>query len=160
MRKLKLYLETFVWNFFFANDAPEKRDITKEFFDSVQKGFYEIYVSDVVFREVNNAPEDRKGKIAKLIEQCAPIRLDTVEQAETLASIYLYKKIVPPAKKDDALHVAIATAFEMDAVITWNYRHLANLRKAELFHSANLEAGYFKKIEIVTPMEVAKYESR
>jgi len=38
MRKLKLYLDTSVWNFFFADDAPEKRDITKEFFDSVKRG--------------------------------------------------------------------------------------------------------------------------
>ena len=32
MRKLKLYLDTSVWNFFFADDAPEKRDVTKDFF--------------------------------------------------------------------------------------------------------------------------------
>ena len=159
MRKLKLYLETSVWNFFFADDAPEKMDITKEFFDSVQKGFYEIYVSEVVFREINNAPEDKNDKLAKLIEQYAPIKLDTIEEAEKLANIYLDKKIIPEAKKDDALHIGIATVFEMDAVITWNYRHLANLRKVELFHSANLEAGYFKRIEIITPMEVIRDES-
>ncbi len=159
MRRLKLYLDTSVWNFFFADDAPEKRDITKEFFNSVQKGVYEIYVSDVVFKEVNNAPEDKKVQLAKLIEQCVPIKLDTPEEAEKLAAVYLDKKIIPEIKKDDALHIGIATVFEMDAVITWNYRHLANLRKVELFHSANLEAGYFKKIEIITPMEVIRDES-
>jgi predicted nucleic acid-binding protein len=159
MRKLKLYIETSVWNFFFAGDAPEKMDITKEFFDSVQKGFYEVYVSGVVLREVNNAPKDKKDRLIRLINQCAPIRLDIVEEAEKLASIYLDKKIVPVTKINDALHIGIATAFEMDAVVTWNYRHLANLRKAELFYSANLEAGYFKRIEIVTPMEVIRDES-
>ena len=30
MRKLKLYLETSLWNFYFADDAPEKRDVTIE----------------------------------------------------------------------------------------------------------------------------------
>jgi len=159
MRKLKLYLETSVWNFFFADDAPEKMDVTKEFFDSVRRGFYEVYISEVVLKEINNAPKDKRDRLTKLIDQCAPIRVDIVEEAEKLASIYLEKKIVPETKRDDALHIAIATAFEMDAVITWNYRHLANLRKAELFYSANLEAGYFKRIEIVTPMEVIRDES-
>ena len=158
MRKLKLYLETSVWNFFFADDAPEKRDIIKEFFESVKKGVYDIHVSEVVFREVNNAPENKKTQLAKLIEQCVPARLDTVDEAEKLADIYLDKEIVPATKRDDALHIGIATVFEMDAVITWNYRHLANLRKVELFHSANLEAGYFKRIEIITPMEVIRDE--
>ena len=158
MRKLKLYIETSVWNFFFADDAPEKRDITKGFFESVKKGLYEVFVSEVVLREINNAPENKKKQLVKLIEQCSPASLDAVEEAEKLADIYLNRKIVPAAKRDDALHMGIATVFEMDAVVTWNYRHLANLRKAELFYSANLEAGYFKKIEIITPMEVVSDE--
>lgn len=66
---------------------------------------------------------------------------------------------MPEKKGDDALHVAIATVAEMDALVTWNFQHLANLRKTELFHSVNLEKGYFKKLEIVTPMEVSRYES-
>lgn len=60
---------------------------------------------------------------------------------------------------DDALHVAIATAAEMDALVTWNFQHLANLRKSELFNGINLEKGYTKRLEMVTPMEVSKYEN-
>ena len=43
MRKLKLYIETSAWNFFFADDAPEMREITKTFFALIKKGSYEIY---------------------------------------------------------------------------------------------------------------------
>ncbi len=32
MKKLKLYIETSAWNFVFAEDAPEKMAITKDFF--------------------------------------------------------------------------------------------------------------------------------
>jgi len=71
----------------------------------------------------------------------------------------LFLGIVPQDKRDDAFHVAIATASEMDALITWNYQHLANLRKSELFNAVNLERGYTKRLEIVTPMEVSRYES-
>jgi len=35
MRRLKLYLDTSVWSFFYADDAPEKKEITKRFFKSV-----------------------------------------------------------------------------------------------------------------------------
>jgi hypothetical protein len=31
MKRLQLYLETSVWNFFFADDAPEKKEITVAF---------------------------------------------------------------------------------------------------------------------------------
>lgn len=46
MHKLKLYIETSTWNFFFADDAPREMDVTKEFFDLIQKGCYEVYISD------------------------------------------------------------------------------------------------------------------
>lgn len=38
MKKPQLYIETSVWNFYFADDAPEKREITKTFFDKISHG--------------------------------------------------------------------------------------------------------------------------
>ncbi len=159
MRKLKLYLDTSVWSFFFADDAPEKRDVTKEFFDLVRQGRYEVFISAVVIKEINDAPEHKKDRIGGLIKTCPVIELEITEEIDELAKSYMGKGIVPEKKEDDALHVAIATVAEMDALVTWNFQHLANLRKAELFHSVSLEMGYFKKLEIVTPMEVSRYES-
>ena len=72
--------------------------------------------------------------------------------------MYISRRIVSPKKIEDAMHIAVATVEELDAVVTWNYRHLANLRKSELFYSVNLEKGYSKKIEIITPMEVLNDE--
>ncbi len=68
MRKLRLYLDTSVWSFFFADDAPEKRDITKGFFELVFEGAYEIFFSEVVVRELNNASEPKRASFAKLKE--------------------------------------------------------------------------------------------
>lgn len=39
-------------------------------------------------------------------------------------------------------------------MVSWNYKHLANVKKEELFYAANLEQGYKKLIEITTPMGV------
>lgn len=158
MRKLKLYIETSTWNFFFADDAPREMDITKEFFDLIRKGCYEVYISEVVLDEIRDAPEIKKNQLLGLVEKCNPIELEVTNEAKDLAVKYIEKKIVPEKKENDALHVAIATVSEIDAIVSWNYRHLANLRKAELFNGANLEEGYLKRIEIVTPMEVSNYE--
>ena len=159
MRKLKLYLETSVWSFFFADDAPEKRDITKLLFASIEQNLYEVFISEVVLREIDNAAEPKRTALFDLVNKYAPVELEITEEASELAEIYLGRGIVPEAKRDDAFHVAIATASEMDALISWNYQHLANLRRCELFNSANLERGYTKRLEIVTPMEVSRHES-
>ena len=35
MKKLRLYLETSVWSHYYADDVPEKREITRDFFENV-----------------------------------------------------------------------------------------------------------------------------
>ena len=154
MKKLKLYIETSAWNFFFADDAPEKRDSTKEFFATIERGVYELFISNIMLIEIDKAPEEHRKLLMDLIGRCKPSEIQVTNAMQLLAEKYIQRKIVPAKKLEDALHVAIATVAELDAVITWNYRHLANLRKSELFYNVNLEEGYSKKIELITPLEV------
>ena len=49
MRKSRVYLDTSIISFLFAEDAPEKREATVTFFeDFVRPGVYDVYVSPVV----------------------------------------------------------------------------------------------------------------
>ena len=157
MKKLKIYIETSTWNFIFADDSPEKMAITKEFFNLIRRGVYTVYISEVVKAEINRAPESIKSKLLGLIEEIRPVILKLSSEAEDLADMYVKRKIIPGKKAEDALHVAVATLEELDAIVTWNYKHLANIRKAELFYGVNLEQGFHKRLEIVTPWEVIGY---
>jgi hypothetical protein len=66
--------------------------------------------------------------------------------------------VIPAAKLADRLYVAIATVAEIDMLVSWNYRHLVNVRRREKVNAANLFAGYTKPLEIVTPPEVLEDE--
>jgi len=156
MKKLKLYLETSTCNFIFADDAPEKRDLTHEFFSVVKKGVYDIYASEIVINEFKRADVKKFQRLMKEMDNYKPIQLETNDEIKSLAQAYLEAKIVPAKKVEDALHVAIATVHGLDAVISWNFDHLANLHKADLFNGINMLHGYSKRIEIVTPMEVSR----
>ncbi len=56
MKKLKLYLDTTIWNFVFANDAPILMGHTLEFFEFVRAGRYVPHISSVVANEIADAP--------------------------------------------------------------------------------------------------------
>jgi len=159
MIKLRLYLETSVWNFYFADDAPEKRDVTKEFFENIKQGKYEIFISQTVLNEIDKADEPKKNQLMQLIKEYQPQGLDITSEVTDLSKAYISQWIIPEAKVEDALHVAISTVYEMDALISWNNRHLANLYKMEKINSVNLKEGYTKHLEIITPMEVISDES-
>ena len=60
MKKLKLYLDTSIFNFAFADDAPKEKEITLKFFSEI--GGYEAYISEVTIEEINRTPEEAKRK--------------------------------------------------------------------------------------------------
>lgn len=158
MKKLQLYIETSVWNFLFADDAPEKREITCSFFNKVKNGEYEIFISDIVIKEIDKAIDDKKHELLAKISEIDPIRLEVNEYIVKLAENYIKDEILPQNKIEDAMHAAIATFYEMDALITWNFKHLANLKKMDMINGINLKEGYSKRLELITPMEVSDEE--
>ncbi len=157
MRYLKRYLETSAWNFYYANDAPEKNAITHQFFDSLPNNKFEIYASETVFDEFNRASEDKRSQLFQLIENYKPEILIATEAVRELANSYL--NVLPPKSHYDALHIALATCYELDVIVSWNLRHIANLRRQEKVQAINRLNGYTKPLQMITPMEVIYYES-
>lgn len=90
-----------------------------------------------------------------VIRNHSPRRLTIGEEIIILAQKYITEGILPPNKVEDAMHSAIATFFEMDALISWNLKHLANLTKMSMINAVNLKEGYLKRLELITPMEVS-----
>ena len=72
----------------------------------------------------------------------------------TPAYIYLDKNIIPEKKIEDALHIAVCSVFNIDILLSWNYRHMANVNKENKIMSVNIAEGYNKQLRIITPMEV------
>lgn len=64
MKKLKIYLDTSVINFLFANDSPEKQDITIEFFESRLESF-DVFISEIVLFEIQKTPDPKKREILR-----------------------------------------------------------------------------------------------
>ncbi len=45
-------------------------------------------------------------------------------------------------KIDDALHIAFCTFYEFDVLLSWNFKHLANINKQEKVNRVNSSLGY------------------
>lgn len=138
---------------------PELMGITREFFSQIEVGLYEAYISQVVLDEIGKAPVEKGHLLLGLIGRYRPQVLELSTEVADLAQKYINGGVIPPSKVGDALHAAIATVYEMDGLITWNYRHLANLRKRDLINSVNLREGFSKSLVIITPMEVVGGEA-
>ncbi|TFG17392.1 MAG: type II toxin-antitoxin system VapC family toxin [Promethearchaeota archaeon] len=148
---MKLYIETSVINFLFAEDSPEKMKITKEFFNNIAK--YQIYISDIVLLEIEQAPEHKRKKLMKIITKYKMKALESNEEAEKLADKYVSEGIVPNKYYNDALHIAIATKYKMDAIVSWNLTHIVKLNTKFKVKEIN-EKLKEKDVIICTPEEI------
>ena len=154
MKKLRVYLETSFWNYLYADEYPEEKTATKKIFCYVKDRIIEGFISRTVIAELENAPEPKRTEMLKKITDAGVSILEIDEEVEFLVEQYLIEGVIPERKRTDAYHVSFATVYELDVLLTWNQRHLANLRKRELIFAVNLKIGYSKPLEIITPEEV------
>ena len=56
--------------------------------------------------------------------------LEVNEEVLEIADVYWRQRLMPRLPVRDALHLAVASHYRMDIVLTWNCRHLANAHKA------------------------------
>ena len=151
----RIYVETSVWSHAFAKDAPESRASTLEFLRRALGATHDLFISDVVLAEIGRAPEALAADLLSLIEKHSPVLLELDEEAAALADRFLQLRAVPPSKVEDAQHVAIAIVNDLDMLLSWNYRHLVNVRRREAFHHISALGGYYKPLHIITPPEVS-----
>ncbi|HQO09460.1 MAG TPA: hypothetical protein PLK90_04835 [Clostridiales bacterium] len=159
MKKLNIYLDTSVINHLFADDAPEAKLLTIELFDKyIKTKKYNTYISPIVLTEINQTEnEDKKVRLISVIKDY-DLRILDIEtnknDIEFIAQGYIEQGILPRKSLMDALHIAVCTYYQIDALISWNYKHMANINRERKVISWNIGEGYTHNMRICTPMEV------
>jgi len=150
---VKLYLDTSVLGAMFDTEPVGRKAMTQLFFQTVRARRDTLYVSDLVLEEIDRAPNQVRFSLMTLVRRFQPHVISESHESLSLAQEYLAAHVVPASSRDDARHVAIATLAGSDALVSWNFRHLVNLRRKRLVHSVNIRLGH-PLIEIVSPEEV------
>ena len=154
MSKPKIYLETTIFNFPFADDAPELKADTIKLFDEIKAGEYEPYTSIYALNELENTVQtDKLKKMKGLIEVCNITVLPINEEAERLAAFYLAEGAVNRKYMTDAYHIAITAVYGLDFIVSLNFQHIVKQKTIRETARINGREGY-KQIGIYEPAEV------
>ncbi len=76
-----------------------------------------------------------------------------VQRRNAVAQAYLAAGVVTAKFADDARHVALCAVHHVDHLVSWNFRHLVNVRREAGFNAVNLLQGY-PSVSIVNPKEL------
>jgi predicted nucleic acid-binding protein len=145
--KLSLYLETSVIGAYLDNGDPFRRDLTIRWFEH-ELPEYRVYTSLLVQREMERVEEPHRTGYLKILKTME--KLELTEEVAILADGYISRGIFHRKFMADALHVAMASFHKVDYLVTWNFGHLANVRKQARVRLFNTAAGFFSPV-IVTP---------
>ena len=143
-----LYLDTSVIGGY--HDTEWMAD-TRELWAQAKAGQWRLVTSIVAEAELQNAPANVREVFADTFD--ATSILDTSSEIEQLANAYLAAAVVPPKFADDALHVAMATVHGVRLVVSWNFKHLVNVRREDGFNAVNILHGW-PPVRIVSPKEI------
>ena len=152
LKKLKLYIDTSVWNIALESTRSECA-LTHDFLEVYGKTKSNLLVrSEVVEVEVNRAYDTSRKQLLKLIEKYKPEVLAPSDEAYDLAQIYVSERLMPANAINDAIHIAIASLNHCDFIVSWNFKHIVKAKTIKGVHVINLREGY-SLIEIVSPRE-------
>jgi predicted nucleic acid-binding protein len=143
-----LYLDTSVIGGY--HDAEWMAD-TRLLWQQAKAGQWRLVTSIVAEAELKNAPAEVREVFASTFDACSI--LDTSIEIEELGNAYLAAAVVSPKFADDALHVAMATVHGVRLIVSWNFRHLVNVRREDGFNSVNILHGW-PPVRIVSPKEI------
>jgi predicted nucleic acid-binding protein len=142
-----IYLDTSVVSAYFDDRIPYQRDITRQWWGYALKE-YNVFVSPLTLDELAAAEEKKARSFHSLVEDIPA--LAGTQEVLKLGQGYVGAGIMPARYGADALHVAYATIYKMDFLVTWNCAHLANVKKIEAISLFNASAGLTVP-RIVTP---------
>ena len=112
--------------------------------------------SDLTETELLKAPLNVKKHFKSLPKENIE-RVIVTDEILKLASKYISEKVVVQTSFDDCIHIATATIYKADILVSWNFKHIVNVYRIRGYNSVNLRLGY-STLEIRSPKEIVGNE--
>ena len=153
-----IYLETTIFNFPFVDDAPQYKADTLKLFADIKDGKFKPYTSTYITEELEKTNSGEKlAKMKALIKDYEITVLETNNEIIELAKAYIKAGVIPERFFTDALHIAVATVYGLDFIVSLNFKHIVKHKTKLLTEGINAMLGY-SHIYILAPAEVISYE--
>ena len=125
---MRIYIESTIPSYVVARPARDllqaaRQQLTRDWWDSQRKK-HEIFASQIVLDEIAFG-EKAMARLRLELLQGVPL-LRVTDEVKEFARKILSSRLLPATADRDAAHIALASAYEMDILLSWNCRHIAN----------------------------------
>ena len=145
----RYYFDTSIFGGYFDEEFSAE---TRALFNQVTEGKIICLFSDLIAKELNSAPSRVRELFDNLPTQSKESLLVNQEIA-ILAEEYINQKVVGKTSRDDCIHIATATIYHANALVSWNFKHIVNSNRIIGYNQVNSLHG-LPEITIKSPREI------
>jgi predicted nucleic acid-binding protein len=150
-----VYIETTIPSFYYeVRGEPEmvaRRNWTRQWWDELGPEDFDLVTSQAVIDELSRGRFAGRDDALKLIGKLG--LLPIVPEIEEIVTAYISHSLMPKDAVGDALHLALASFYGCDYLLTWNCKHLANANKYRHIRRINTIMDLVTP-SLVTPLEL------
>jgi predicted nucleic acid-binding protein len=151
----KVYIETSIVSYLTARPsrdliAAAAQKATQEWWEK-QRNRFELCISPVVLEEAAVGDIEAATKRLQALQKISILVL--VPEVLKLSEAFMVQGMLPPKAEQDAVHIAVATVYELNYLLTWNCRHIANAGIQKGIARVSHQFGY-ELPRICTPYEL------
>ena len=141
---MRIYIESTIPSYVVARPARDllqaaRQQLTRDWWD-LKREHHELFTSQVVLDEITDGEAAMARQRLKLMRGI-PLLEPTVA-ANELGREILRSGLLPATADGDAAHIALATVHELDILLTWNCRHIANVAIQQRLRRLAEQNGY------------------
>ena len=157
MNKLKVYLDTSVISHLYQEDVPEKMTDTRQLWEMFREEKYDVYLSTVTLEEIEGCPEPKRSQLFDCLEQINYTLVQINSNVAEIAEHIIEMGILTKKSYDDCQHIGAAIISECDCIISWNFKHIVNIKTIRGIRAITNLKGH-KPIEILNPSVLLESE--
>ncbi|MGF1531303.1 MAG: type II toxin-antitoxin system VapC family toxin [Puniceicoccaceae bacterium] len=152
------YIETTIPSYYVAHTSlnllqASRQASTRLWWDSGCSGF-DLFTSLEVLDEAREGDAEMAAARLELLENAT--RLEISNDVGLLAEKLVNGGLIPAKAASDAIHIAVASVHEMDYLVTWNFKHIANPFVRDRLRRTVHEAGFQLPV-LCSPDELLEY---
>ncbi|MEO5349183.1 MAG: type II toxin-antitoxin system VapC family toxin [Magnetococcus sp. YQC-3] len=157
--KPRLYLETSIVSYLAALPSRDlvvaaHQQITHEWW--AERHRYELFVSELVIQEITLGDQNAAKRRLSLVDSMSVLAVGA--EAVALSRQLQECAKLPEKANVDSLHISLAALQQVDYLLTWNCRHIANSKTRRAIDEI-LRMRKMPSPAIVTPEELLEEET-
>ena len=118
---------------------------------------YDVYLSTVTLEEIEGCPEPKRSQLFDCLEQINYTLVQINSNVAEIAEHIIEMGILTKKSYDDCQHIGAAIISECDCIISWNFKHIVNIKTISGIRAITNLKGH-KPIEILNPSVLLESE--